>query len=174
MAGDRMTDVLGNEGLQANQASPTDGLLDRLIRQAQEESPPPAAQAQAAPSASSAPLGGLLGGLASNPALLQALPQLLSVIGKPTGGAQQSNALPQGENASAPPSSRASVSVDRHTALLCAVKPYLSRERQRAAEYMISLCRVWSTLQGMGISLPMLMSSLTGGSVSGSPEDKEV
>lgn len=171
-----MAEGVNNQGMQEGERPPAEDLLDKLIREAEEASPPTEGGApkelQDQPSVlPPSPLGGLLGGLASNPALLQALPQLLGGLGRLAGGGQsgqsgqngqQGKALPQGEDVPAPPRGKPSASVDRHTALLCAIKPYLGRERQQAAEYMISLCRVWSTLQGMGISLPQLMSAFTG------------
>ena len=61
---------------------------------------------------------------------------------------------------------------DRHTALLCALKPYLGSERRQAVEYLISVCRVWGTLQSVGLTLPALLSPEQGkGTPSG---DKEV
>ena len=56
--------------------------------------------------------------------------------------------------------------IDRHTALLCAVKPYLSPERQSAADTVIRLCRVWDALERSGISLSGLLGSIP---VTGSP-----
>jgi hypothetical protein len=52
--------------------------------------------------------------------------------------------------------------VDRHTALLCAVKPYLSPRRREAAETVIRLCRIWDALERSGISLSGLLSNLGG------------
>lgn len=107
-----------------------------------------ASEASAPPTSATAPV---LGSLLSNPALLSALPVLLenlsplmAGLGKPTGGA--------------PPSSK-SHSPDRHTALLCAIKPYLSAGRQEAAETLIRLCRIWDALERSGISLSGLLSS---------------
>ena len=156
---------------------PTEDMLDRLIREAQEEPPrEETAKPTQAPPATS-PMGGLLSGLMSNPALLQALPQLMGSLGPLLGGGKTRDAADTKAVAATqdtPVVKQPHVSVDRHTALLCAVKPYLSRERQQAAEYMISLCRVWSTLQGMGISLPMPTSALTGGEGEKTSEEQEV
>ncbi len=129
--------------------------------------------------ASGAPSGGILGGLLSNPALLSALPQLVSGLGTLSKGSAsadaQSNGDTEKETASAASVSKAPAVFshpDRHTALLCALKPYLGTERQQAAEYLISLCRVWNTLQGMGINLPALL--LSGQSGVSQHQDKEV
>ncbi len=83
---------------------------------------------------------GLLAGGLANPALLAALPTLLE------------NLAPGGKGA-APP--------DRHTALLCAIKPYLGPDRQAAADTVLRLVRVWDALARSGISLSSLFGSLT-------------
>lgn len=146
-----MTQDTGRDDLSSQDTS-SQPLLEKLIREVQENATsdtdtPPASPSQA---------GGILGGLASNPALIQALPQLLSSLGRLSGGAStHAEGNPH-------PRSNSSASMDRHTALLCALKPYLGKERRQAADYMINFCKVWSTLQSMGISLPMLLSSFTG------------
>ena len=43
------------------------------------------------------------------------------------------------------------------TALLCAVKPYLSPQRREAAETVIRICRIWDALERSGISLTGLL-----------------
>lgn len=178
-------------------ASPSDmgEVLDRLIRQAEGQHTEGTSEAAAsvgtpvAAAPASTPAGGLLGGLLSNPALLSALPQLLSSLtplmsgAKGSSGAVAASAPGAGDQAegdgSSPPASLSaakavSIPPDRHTALLCAIKPYLGRERQQAAEQLIGLCRVWTTLQGLGISFPSLLSSLQGVSAPEAPERKEV
>ena len=126
-------------------------LLDRLIAEAQEadESPPAdTSSVEAAPASASAdafPLGALF----SNPAVMTAIPTLMKELGpmlsglngKGDSGGSASLKFLQGGHP------------DRHTALLCAVKPYLGRERQEAAEQLIRLCRIWTAIQGMGGSL---------------------
>ena len=121
---------------------PKEDLLDRLIRMAVEDAPPPT-PTTVTPRPD-------MGGLLENPALLQALPQLMSSLG------------PLLSSGKATTSAKKS-SLDKHTALLCALKPYLGRERQQALEQMISVCRVMTTLEGMGISLPDLWAGLTAG-----------
>ena len=89
-----------------------------------------------------------MGALLSNPALLSALPALMENLPALTGGRS-------------PRSGSATVtrphSLDRHTALLCAIKPYLSPGRREAAETVIRLCRVWDALEKSGISLTGLL-----------------
>lgn len=159
---------------------PMGDLLDRLIREA--ENTPPAETSGTAPpvpsdtvSASpsgqnSTPSGNLLNGLLSNPALLSALPQLIKGLGglshPPTirataeeAASAASQETEEASSASVPTAVRGHGSSGHSAALLCALKPYLGSDRRQAVDYMISLCRVWDTLQGMGISLPLLLSS---------------
>jgi hypothetical protein len=95
---------------------------------------------------------------------MENLSPLLSGLGRGTGSSP---------NAARPHS------VDRHTALLCAIKPYLSPERQDAAETVIRLCRVWDALERSGISLSGLLagggvSARTDGAVAAAKTDGEV
>ena len=89
-------------------------------------------------------------GLLANPALLSALPTLVENIGPLLG------TLSGGGVGSAPGATRPHT-IDRHTALLCAIKPYLSPGRREAAENVIRLCRVWDALERSGISLTGLL-----------------
>ena len=158
-------------------------LLDRLLDEVEGDTnaanqpsappPPPAVSsvpAQAvpggtAPSGSATPSPGntipasgggvsLLGGLLANPALLSALPTLAENLSPLLGSMSRGTG-------SAPTATRPHT-VDRHTALLCAVKPYLSPRRQDAAETVIRLCRIWDALERSGISLSGLLSNLGG------------
>lgn len=178
---------------------PEEDLLTRLIRQAEAQGtsasadlPPEGSgningetSVNSQPTASGQPaIGGLLNGLLSNPALLSALPQLLNGLGALSKGsvAQPADARPT----SAPSVAASSTAtgggaplttvkiphLDRHTALLCAIKPYLGSSRQQAAEYLINLCRVWNTLQGMGLNLPALLLPPQGRA--DDPSEKEV
>lgn len=120
-------------------------VLDRLIREAEEagsDAPPPSASSgqSEAVSAAASPLAAVL----ANPTVLSALPKLL--------------ASTRGEGASLPAHGKGG-HPDRHTALLCAIKPYLGRERQQTADQLISLCRLWDGLQSSGVlqMLPALM-----------------
>lgn len=165
---------------------PPGGLLERLLDEA--EAVPPSSPSVAAPSlaevtapigeavsaeapfadpssAGGTPVGGApLGGgggippgaLLGNPAVLSALPALmenlsplLSGLGK-GGGSAPSAVRPRG--------------TDRHTALLCALKPYLSPHRRETAETVIRLCKVWDALERSGIDLTGLLGALGGGS----------
>ena len=146
-------------------------LLLRLLDEAEGASPPTArdtvastdegspssAPSDALPTPSEPPSSGALpiAGLLGNPALLTALPTLLENAGPLL------SAL-SGGMGSAPGATRPHP-VDRHTALLCAVKPYLSPERQSAADTVIRLCRVWDALERSGISLSGLLAGLPAG-----------
>ena len=130
---------------------PESGLLERLLDEIEGapdgEAPPPPV--------SPPPSGGSLpGALLSNPALLSALPALLEnlspLLGSPGGGVGSS------------PAATRPHAVDRHTALLCALKPYLSPHRRETAETVIRLCRVWDALEKSGISLTGLLGTVGG------------
>ena len=169
-------------------------LLDRLIREAEQQSRPTDATPDTptdapayaptengmtgnAPSGSTAasapPIGnGLLGSLLSNPQALQAIPALMSSLGpllsslsasRPTGTATPAGDAPTG---AAPTGAAPAGSVpagghpakkgvpNRHTALLCAIKPYLGSERRQAVESMVQLLKVFDAVQDMGQLLP--------------------
>ncbi|MBQ9152084.1 MAG: hypothetical protein IJX72_07515 [Clostridia bacterium] len=154
-------DTFTPTGVASPPANPAD-LLNRLLDEAERatgaDAPPPSASpvmANAEPAATpvsgnASPLGSLLG----NPALLAALPTLAENLGPLLGSLS-------GGTGSAPTATRPHT-VDRHTALLCAVKPYLSPHRQEAAETVIRLCRVWDALERSGISLSGLLSTVGG------------
>ncbi len=118
-----------------------------------DDAPPSAAGARGFPSGSTPPegnpLGALLGGLASNPALLTAIPTLMENLGPLLGGGGIGKS---GGGAKGGGSKSIAPSLDRHTALLCAVKPYLGSGRQEAAEKIIRLCRAWDALQKSGMT----------------------
>ncbi len=116
------------------------------------------------PIAAGNPLASLLGGVVSNPALLSALPTLLEQIGPLLSGASGSPSVEKTSAAHNPSARR--VPMDRHTALLCAVKPYLNADRQATVDTVIRLCRVWDALERAGISPGGLLTSL--GSMTGS------
>ena len=134
-------------------------LLERLLDEAEAAEaplipPPPAGQSsgETPPSPATNPLGLLL----QNPALLSALPSLMEnlspLLSSLGGGAGTS------PNATRPHS------IDRHTALLCALKPYLSPHRRETAETVLRLCKVWDALERSGISLAGLLGSVGSGS----------
>ena len=146
-------------------------LLKRLLDEAEgasppaeggeSESPPPPAvpfspsAADPTKSAGTPPSEGMPPpGLLANPALLSALPTLVENIGPLLG------TLSGGGVGSAPGATRPHT-IDRHTALLCAIKPYLSPGRREAAENVIRLCRVWDALERSGISLSGLLSGIS-------------
>ena len=157
-------------------ASDFGGLLDRLLTEAEggAQAPPPPSPPElsslggaAAPVSSdpTAPGGGLLGSLLGNPALLTALPVLAENLGPLLAGMS-------GGVGSSPTATRPHA-IDRHTALLCAVKPYLSPQRQEAAETVIRLCRVWDALERSGISLTGLLSGAGRGMQEGESRQNE-
>ncbi len=129
--------------------------------------------AAAAPGASAPPVSGmssLLGGLVSDPAVLSSvLPTLLAAFSGNGGGSRQtaSSAASGTSQAVSAPSGRPSdtprsVPLDRHTALLSAVKPYLGERRQATADTVLRLCRLWDALNRAGITPAMLEGGLAG------------
>ena len=161
------------------------GLLERLLDEAEAagggESAPSAemdrdgtssseSSRQPQPPASSAPPAPMPEALLSNPALLMALPGLLENLTPLLGGLRgeaSSSTGKLGENRSA---ASAPHRLDRHTALLCALKPYLSPSRREAAETVIRLCRVWDALERSGISLTGLLRRMDPGDGEGDGE----
>lgn len=138
--------------------TPPSDLLERLLDEV-ESAPPSAEDAPPSPSAppltTSPPSGGSpLGMLFQNPALLSALPSLMENLSPLLGGLG-------GGVGSAPHVTRPH-SIDRHTALLCALKPYLSAHRRDTAETVIRLCKVWDALEKSGISLSGILGSIGG------------
>ena len=138
------------------------GLLERLLDEVEattDGGSPPERQSVEPPKKS--PLGLLLG----DPTILSALPSLLGRLSSPASG----------EVKPAEGSFRATHphAVDRHTALLCALKPYLSPHRRETAETVIRLCRVWDALEKSGISLSGLLGT-AGGSTPPEGRDDDV
>jgi hypothetical protein len=163
---------------------PAGGLLERLLSEAEAmasqaspasvPSPPTEVQLPAVPPAASAPSeaassgdippasatpqgGGVnpLTSLLANPAVLSALPTLMENLSPLLSGL--------GHGTGSAPSATRPHTADRHTALLCALKPYLSPHRRDTAETVIRLCRVWDALERSGISLTGLLGTVGGG-----------
>lgn len=106
--------------------------LDRLITEA--EGSQTATPSALTPTASQPDTSNPLGSLLANPEILSKLPVIMNAAngflsgGKPNSGGHGSN---------------------HHTALLCALKPYLNSDRQRAAEYMINFLRISDALRSI-------------------------
>ena len=139
-------------------------LLDRLLTEAEaappasaplSPSPPPTGDTASGDTASGgtdeSPAPHPLGLLAQNPALLSAIPTLMENLSPLLAGLK--TGVGSAPNATRPHS------IDRHTALLCALKPYLSPHRRDAAETVLRLCRIWDALERSGISLTGLLGS---------------
>ena len=125
-----------------NQTTPASDYLADLIRKVT-ATPPKDEPASPAPD--------LLSALSSNPELLSKLPALLSAakpvmelfsgagVGKeqvPTQVAPIKKEISKGDG-------------DRRAALLCAMKPYLSRERQATIDYVIKLSKLGDVLKSL-------------------------
>ena len=116
----------------------------------------------AASSGAPNPMGDVLASLLSNPDLLAKLPSLLSSM-KPIldmlGGVGAAGTAQNSATASAPvgaqsePASAQDKSSDKRsdsrTALLCAMKPYLSPDRQNAIDYIVKLGRLGDILKSL-------------------------
>lgn len=101
----------------------------------------------------------ILSSLLSNPELLSKLPELISVISPLMSSitSQNNSILPTAPSKpSVIASDSASASVSAHapnrelqnrSALLCALKPYLKKDRQEAIDYMIKLSRLGDILK---------------------------
>jgi hypothetical protein len=150
------------------------GLLDRLLDEAEAAAPPaaeppptpPPPVGQSSGETPPPPAGNPLGLLLQNPALLSALPSLMENLSPLLGSLG-------GGTGSAPHATRPH-SIDRHTALLCALKPYLSPHRRETAETVLRLCKVWDALERSGISLSGLLGSVGGGTASSEGRDDRV
>ncbi len=98
-----------------------------------------------------APDFGALSSILSNPELISKLPELLSIIspmvsslsGTARNAASPASAKPNAPLAALPQNREA----QNRSALLCALKPYLKRERQDAIDYMIKLSRLGDILK---------------------------
>ena len=106
------------------------------------DTPPPPTDAETAAQATDAvpPPGntaGGLGGLLSNPDVMAKLPAVMATIAPMLGGEGKGST----KNHSSPPRSE-----NKHTALLCALKPYLSPRRCQAIDYIIKLEKIGSLL----------------------------
>lgn len=145
-------------------ASSLNRLLDRLLTEAEaappasaplSPSPPPTGDTASGDTASGgtdeSPTPHPLGLLAQNPALLSAIPTLMENLSPLLAGLK--TGVGSAPNATRPHS------IDRHTALLCALKPYLSPHRRDTAETVLRLCRIWDALERSGISLTGLLGS---------------
>lgn len=154
---DRLLDEVEGDTNAANPPSAPLPSASSVPAQAVPGGTPPSGSATPSPGNTIPASGGgasLLGGLLANPALLSALPTLAENLSPLLGSMSRGTG-------SAPSATRPHT-VDRHTALLCAVKPYLSPRRQDAAETVIRLCRIWDALERSGISLSGLLSNLGG------------
>ena len=150
-------------------ASSLNRLLDRLLTEVEaappasaplSPSPPPTGDTASGDTASGDTASGdtdespalhPLGLLAQNPALLSAIPTLMENLSPLLAGLK--TGVGSAPNATRPHS------IDRHTALLCALKPYLSPHRRDTAETVLRLCRIWDALERSGISLTGLLGS---------------
>mgnify|MGYP003461402845 CR=1 FL=1 len=135
-----------NERTDMSQDEMLASILQKLTNTSQSSSSPPPAQN---------PTGDIVSALLSNPELLSKLPALLSSI-KPiidmlgigsTGQASVPVSAPAALGTSANPTAKQDKTADSRTALLSAMKPYLSPERQNAVDYIVKLGRLGDILK---------------------------
>ena len=153
-----------NERNEAAQDEMLAAILQKLSPKTNTASPsnsPPGGE-PAASSGVQNPMGDVLSSLLSNPDLLAKLPSLLSSM-KPIldmlGGVGAAGTAQTSATASAPvgaqsePASAQDKSSDKRsdsrTALLCAMKPYLSPDRQNAIDYIVKLGRLGDILKSL-------------------------
>ena len=113
----------------------TASLLDRLINEAENQPSAHREDTAPAPPDGASPLGALL----TSPEILSRLPQLMNALGGLPGGAKSGSGKSHGEH---------------HTALLCALRPYLNPERQRAADSILNFLRIEAALRSLPLSAP--------------------
>jgi hypothetical protein len=100
------------------------------------------------------PNSDIFSSLLSSPELLSKIPTIIATL-KPIlellGNAPKTEAsepsLPASSSPTDPRGQKNSAISDRHSALLCAMKPYLSPERQQAIDYIIKLGRLGDILK---------------------------
>lgn len=161
---------------------PQAGLLERLLDEVENAAPstadsPPTSDSPPIPHPAAGnpptdtpppppPAGNPLGLLLQNPALLSALPSLMENLSPLLGRL--------GSGTGSAPNATRPHSIDRHTALLCALKPYLSPHRRETAETVLRLCKVWDALERSGISLTGLLGSVGSGTTANEGRDGRV
>lgn len=111
----------------------TSSLLSRLIDEAEDQPSAPRESAAPTPPDGANPLGALL----SNPDVISKLPQLMSAFGGLSGGTKAGGGHTHG---------------NQHTALLCALKPYLNPERRRAADSILNFLRIEEVLRALPLN----------------------
>lgn len=162
------------EDLTPTTPPPQAGILERLLDEVENTAPPPADSPPTPPPAAGnpptdtppPPAGNPLGLLLQNPALLSALPSLMENLSPLLGSL--------GNGTGSAPNATRPHSIDRHTALLCALKPYLSPHRRETAETVLRLCKVWDALERSGISLTGLLGSVGSGTTANEGRDGRV
>ena len=111
-------------------------------------------------SSPSVPVGGLLSGLLSNPAVLSQLPAMMEMLRPMMNGGAAASAVPAsadpgdgkdgGDDGESKPAGAHPVprrrSPDHRTALLLALKPYLNDGRREMIDYIVNLSRLGDIL----------------------------
>lgn len=106
--------------------------------------------------ASASPTTDLLSAFLSNPDLISKLPTIISTVkpildmlGAASSQKNQTKAVPAASVSTEKPPQISKAAEDRRAALLCAMKPYLSRDRQDAIDYIVKLSRLGDILKSL-------------------------
>ena len=131
-----------NERTDMSQDEMLSSILQKLTNTSQSSSSPPPAQN---------PTGDIVSALLSNPelpALLSSIKPIIDMLGiGSTGQASPPVSPPAALNTSANSTAKQDKTADSRTALLSAMKPYLSPERQNAVDYIVKLGRLGDILK---------------------------
>ena len=151
-----------SEQIQAGNAAPSDSLGELLSKilgsQIQGGSPPSDSEQSTQATLKndiSVPSGDILSSLLSNSDLILKLPSIISAA-KPiielfsqqqrSGGEQAPHDSIEVSNSRSVSTNQPNIS-DRRSALLCAMKPYLNKERQQIVDYIVRLSRLGDILK---------------------------
>ena len=129
-----------NERTDMSQDEMLSSILQKLTNTSQSSSSPPPAQN---------PTGDIVSALLSKlPALLSSIKPIIDMLGiGSTGQASTPVSAPAALGTSANSTAKQDKTADSRTALLSAMKPYLSPERQNAVDYIVKLGRLGDILK---------------------------
>ncbi len=132
-------------------------ILQRIGGASPSGTSPPSQSISEAQSVSAGGSGDILSSLLSNPELIAKLPTIIAsikpiidMLGRANPTASEAApvvSLPQKSEPSVAPVAKVSRGPDSRTALLCAMKPYLSEDRRNAVDYIVKLGRLGDILK---------------------------
>lgn len=148
-----------------NENTVSEAAQDEILSSILQKISPPAPAPQEVTPATSTGGGDILSALLSNPELLSKLPTILSSVKPILDVLKNSGVITQSVSPAAVPTGAAPIpdsgvkndiptslvrhspGADSRTALLCAMKPYLSRDRQNAIDYIVKIGRLGDILK---------------------------